>query len=178
MTSSATALEQAANAAQGVHWLLRAADQGHTDAHHLLAECFAQRRGINDRNRHEVQAFLEQSAAERAARRAARELFACLSNGEHYITAAQLERKMRRIWNVQKNSSGAQRQRRRRRRSRTNASDSDDDDDDDDGDTDTDTDTEYAADGGDDAQAGRLSRSPYRHRQRRRHNHHQQQVPY
>lgn len=39
---------------------------------------------------------------ERAARKAARELFACLSNGEEHITPSQLERKMRKIYNLQK----------------------------------------------------------------------------
>lgn len=42
------------------------------------------------------------SSSERAARKAARELFACLSNGEEYITATHLERKMREIYKIQK----------------------------------------------------------------------------
>lgn len=87
---------------QGIHWLLRAADQGHEEAIHMLSECYGTRRGINDRNEYEVQTFLEMSTGERAARKAARELFACLSNGEEYITAAQLERKMREIYKIQK----------------------------------------------------------------------------
>lgn len=88
---------------QGVHWLLRAADQGHEDAIQLLTECYSTKRGITDRNESEVQTFLGLSPGERAARKAARELFACLSNGEEYITAAQLERKMREIYKIQKN---------------------------------------------------------------------------
>lgn len=51
----------------------------------------------------QVQSFLDMSPGERAARKAARELFQCLSNGEEYITAAQLERKMREIYKIQKN---------------------------------------------------------------------------
>lgn len=91
------------NYSQGIHWLMRAADQGHEDAFLLLSECYQSRRGITDHNEGEVQMFLSLSPGERAARKAARELFACLSNGEEYITAAQLERKMREIYKIQKN---------------------------------------------------------------------------
>lgn len=150
--------DRAANDAQGVHWLLRAADQGHTDAVLLLAECYATRRGINHTNEYEVQTFLGQSSAERAARRAARELFACLSHGEHYITAAQLERKMRRIWNIQK----------RRTTDQQSSSDSDEPGDDDD-------DQQQPHDSATSNQQGRVSRSPsyrYPHHRRRKHRSH------
>lgn len=108
------------NYSQGIHWLLRAADQGHEDALIMLSECYESRRGINDRNEFEVQTFLGLSPGERAARKAARELFACLSNGEQYITAAQLERKMREIYKIQKN---------RRKRSASDGNDENDDSD-------------------------------------------------
>lgn len=124
---------------QGVHWLLCSADQGHEAALTLLGECYASGRGINEYNEYNVQAFLDQSPSERAARRAARELFACLSNGEHYITAVQLERKMREIWNIQRS---------RQRKS----SDSDPEDE-----------GEGAA-GGDSGSNGHISPSPYRYR--------------
>lgn len=94
------------NDAQGVHWLLRAAQQGHEDALVMLRECYRDRRGITDSNECEVSSCLAMSSNERAARRAARELFACLSNGEEYITAAQLERKMREIYKLQKKRKG------------------------------------------------------------------------
>lgn len=68
----------------------------------MLEECYRERRGINDSNECEVRSCLSISPGERAARKAARELFACLSNGEEYITAAQLERKMREIYKLQK----------------------------------------------------------------------------
>lgn len=38
--------------------------------------------------------------AERSVRKAARELFNCLANGEQHITVAQLEKKMRQIYNL------------------------------------------------------------------------------
>lgn len=41
--------------------------------------------------------------AERSARKAARELFNCLANGEQYITVAQLEKKMRQIYKLNSN---------------------------------------------------------------------------
>lgn len=69
----------------------------------LLSECYKNGCGINDRNITEVETCLSMSPGERAARKAARELFNCLSNGEEYITAAQLERKMRQIYKIQRN---------------------------------------------------------------------------
>lgn len=90
------------NYALGVHWLLRASYEGHDAALMLLNECYSNGCGINDRNINEVEACLSMSPGERAARKAARELFNCLSNGEEYITAAQLERKMRQIYKIQR----------------------------------------------------------------------------
>lgn len=86
----------------GIHWLLRASYEGHIGALILLSECYSNNCGINDRNVSEVEACLSMSPGERAARKAARELFNCLSNGEEYITAAQLERKMRQIYKIQR----------------------------------------------------------------------------
>lgn len=43
-----------ANHSLGVHWLMRAADQGHKNALEMLSECFRTRRGIDDRNECEV----------------------------------------------------------------------------------------------------------------------------
>ncbi|GAB0093796.1 Wolframin [Sergentomyia squamirostris] len=91
------------NEAQGVYWLTRAAKEGHEGALTLLQECWHTGRGISASNEREVQACLSMSRAERAARKAAREVFLCLSKGEEYITAAQLEGKMREIYRIQKN---------------------------------------------------------------------------
>lgn len=86
----------------GIHWLLKASYDGHQGAIMLLSECYKNGCGITDRNISEVEACLAMTPAERVARKAARELFNCLSNGEQYITAAQLERKMRQIYKIQK----------------------------------------------------------------------------
>lgn len=72
----------------GVHWLLKASYEGHEGAQMLLSECYKNGCGINDRNITEVETCLSMSPGERAARKAARELFNCLANGEEYITAA------------------------------------------------------------------------------------------
>lgn len=89
---------------QGINWLLRAANQGHEKAILLLTDCYATRRGINPSNEREVRLCLEMSPAERAARKAARELFLCLSNGGEFITASQLENKMREIYQMDDNN--------------------------------------------------------------------------
>lgn len=84
----------------GINWLLRAANQGHEQALRLLTECFSSGRGINESNEYDVRLCLEMSPTERAARKAARELFLCLSNGGEFITATQLENKMREIYQM------------------------------------------------------------------------------
>lgn len=95
---------------QGINWLLRAANQGHEKAIVLLSDCYSTRRGINESNECEVRLCLEMSPAERAARKAARELFLCLSNGEsEFITASQLENKMREIYQMDTNNNNGNR---------------------------------------------------------------------
>lgn len=81
---------------------MRAAQQGHEPALILLSECYKDNRGINDTNECDVRSCINMKPGERAARKAARELFSCLSNGEQYITASQLERRMREIYQIQK----------------------------------------------------------------------------
>lgn len=70
----------------------------------LLAKSLKTGQGINDRNITEVETCLAMTQSERNARKAARELFNCLkqtnNSGEHYITVAQLEKKMRQIYNL------------------------------------------------------------------------------
>uniref|UniRef100_U5EYL1 Putative glutamate-cysteine ligase regulatory-subunit n=1 Tax=Corethrella appendiculata TaxID=1370023 RepID=U5EYL1_9DIPT len=90
------------NNSQAVYWLLKAAQQGHEDALVMLNDCYQSGKGINESNEAEVHNCLRMTAGERAARRAAQELFASLSNGEEYVTAAQLERRMRDIYKLHK----------------------------------------------------------------------------
>ncbi|KAH8311968.1 hypothetical protein KR044_008820 [Drosophila immigrans] len=99
---------------KAVHWLVSAAQQGHEEAVRLLRKCYNDGSGITADNADEVRRCLAMTPGERAARKAARELFACLSNGNEHITPKQLERKMRRIYNLQ---------RKRRRRGADNTDD-------------------------------------------------------
>ncbi|KAL1374038.1 hypothetical protein pipiens_018312 [Culex pipiens pipiens] len=100
--------DPAHNHSQGVHWLLRAAQQGHEQALAMLGECYQSGRGINEGNEEDVRSCLAMSSGERSARRAAQELFASLSNGEEYVTAAQLEKRMREIYKLDKKSKRPQ----------------------------------------------------------------------
>ncbi|XP_049281665.1 wolframin [Anopheles funestus] len=100
--------DPAHNHAQGVHWLLRAAQQGHEASIELLRECYESGRGITEANEEDVRTILAMSPGERSARRAAQELFASLSNGEEYVTAAQLEKRMREIYKMDKKRSRTQ----------------------------------------------------------------------
>lgn len=78
----------------------------------LLSKSLKTGRGINDRNITDVETCLAMTPAERSVRKAARELFNCLSNGEQHITVAQLEKKMRQIYNVKSRTDRAEEQRR------------------------------------------------------------------
>lgn len=84
----------------GIDWLLKASYEGHEGALMLLSKSLKTGRGINDRNITEVETCLAMTPAERSVRKAARELFNCLANGEQHITVAQLEKKMRQIYNL------------------------------------------------------------------------------
>lgn len=85
-----------------MHWLLCAAQQGHDGAANLLQKCYNDGCGITAENEDDVRSCLSMTPGERAARKAARELFACLSNGGKHISPRQLERKMREIYKMQK----------------------------------------------------------------------------
>jgi len=87
---------------QGIGFLRKSADQGHELALELLGACYRTGRGITSSNESEIRKFLGMSPGERAARRAAQELFASLSNGEEYVTVEQLEKRMREIYKLQK----------------------------------------------------------------------------
>lgn len=99
-----TDVDSRADYSLGIDWLLKAAYEGHEGALILLSKSLKSGRGINDRNITEVETCLAMTSAERSARKAARELFNCLKQtnnaGEHYITVAQLEKKMRQIYKL------------------------------------------------------------------------------
>ncbi|XP_022210632.2 wolframin [Drosophila obscura] len=87
---------------KAVNWLVTAAHSGHEDSAKLLKNCYNDGRGITAENADDVRRCLSMTPGERAARKAARELFACLSNGNEHVTPKQLERKMRCIYNLQR----------------------------------------------------------------------------
>ena len=47
-----------------IHWLMKAADQGHFEGLELLKTCFDSNRGINESNFHKIRSFLEMSQNE------------------------------------------------------------------------------------------------------------------
>jgi wolfamin len=87
---------------QGINYLKKAAEQGHEMALEYLSACYRTKIGISAANECEVRIFLQMSPAERSARRAARELFNSLCNGNDYVTVEQLEKRMREIYKLQK----------------------------------------------------------------------------
>ncbi|XP_076677907.1 wolframin ER transmembrane glycoprotein wfs1 isoform X1 [Andrena cerasifolii] len=83
------------NAKLGVYWLTKASEQGNLEATVILRKCLATGRGITEHNYYDVKSCLDMTQNEKLARRAAREMFTSLSNGEDFITTEQLQRRMR-----------------------------------------------------------------------------------
>ncbi|CAK9807554.1 wfs1 [Anthophora quadrimaculata] len=83
------------NAKLGVYWLTKASEQGNLEATDILRKCLATGRGITEHNYYDVKSCLDMTQDEKLARRAAREMFTSLSNGEDFITTEQLQRRMR-----------------------------------------------------------------------------------
>lgn len=90
------------NHAQAIYWLIRASSQGHDEAYELLTDCYRIGKGINESNESDVCDCLNMTQGERAARRAAREVFNKLSNGEEFISVQQIEKKLREIYKLDK----------------------------------------------------------------------------
>ncbi|CAG9760957.1 unnamed protein product [Ceutorhynchus assimilis] len=97
--------EQKENARLGVYWLLKSSDQGNLEATELLKSCLKTGKGISEHNYMDVKACISMSQEEKIVRKAAREVFASLSNGEEYITSNQLQRKILAIDRGQSGSS-------------------------------------------------------------------------
>ncbi|XP_011496905.1 PREDICTED: wolframin [Ceratosolen solmsi marchali] len=83
------------NAKLGVYWLTKASEQGNIEATDILRKCLTTGQGITEHNYYDVKSCLDMSQDEKLARRAAREIFTSLSNGEEFITSEQLQRCMR-----------------------------------------------------------------------------------
>ncbi|KRT79249.1 hypothetical protein AMK59_8674 [Oryctes borbonicus] len=82
------------NARLGVYWLIKASEQGNIEATNLLKACLESGKGITEQNYMDVKSCITMTQDEKIARKAAREMFASLSNGEEYITSEQLQRRM------------------------------------------------------------------------------------
>lgn len=86
--------DQEENARLGVYWLIKASEQGHEEATNILRHCLETGQGISEHNYLDVKACLDMSQEEKIAQRAARELFATISDGEDFITTCQLQERM------------------------------------------------------------------------------------
>ncbi|CAH0401608.1 unnamed protein product [Chilo suppressalis] len=90
--------DKVSNFKQALEWLICATEQAHPEARRMLRRCI--RSGVIDEDSAAIvraKSCLAASRQETVARKAARDLFASLSNGEQYITTAQLERRIREI---------------------------------------------------------------------------------
>ncbi|XP_050313838.1 wolframin isoform X3 [Anthonomus grandis grandis] len=103
--------EQRENAKLGVYWLLKASYQGNLEATDLLKSCLETGKGISEQNYIDVKACISMTQDEKIVRRAAKEVFASLSNGGEYITSNQLQRKILSIDRSESSSSKSTKQR-------------------------------------------------------------------
>ncbi|XP_068899553.1 wolframin isoform X2 [Tenebrio molitor] len=78
----------------GVYWLIKASEQGNMEATNLLKTCLQTGKGITELNYLDVKSCISMTQHEKLARKAAREMFASLSNGGDYITSDQLQKKI------------------------------------------------------------------------------------
>lgn len=85
------------NAKLGVYWLTKASEQGNIEATEILKKCLETGHGITEHNYYDAKCCLEMPQDEKLARRAARELFTSLSNGEDFVTVDQLRRQLQTI---------------------------------------------------------------------------------
>ncbi|XP_049811147.1 wolframin [Schistocerca nitens] len=81
----------------GVYWLIKASEQGNTEATEILRHCLRTGQGITEHNYLDVKSCLNMSQEEKLARKAAREMFSSLSAGQDFITSDQLQKKMTRV---------------------------------------------------------------------------------
>ncbi|GLV44373.1 uncharacterized protein CBL_10177 [Carabus blaptoides fortunei] len=92
-------IDKKENARLGVYWLIKASEQGNSEATELLNKCLITGRGITEHNYLDVKSCINMTQDEKIARKAAREMFASLSNGEDFITSEQLQKRMIEIRN-------------------------------------------------------------------------------
>ena len=97
------------NYVQAVYWLTKASEQGNVEATDLLRECFENNRGINDQNYIDVKNCLDMTQEEKLSRRAARELFNTMADGQDFITTAQLRSRLQRLTSQERRDLEAER---------------------------------------------------------------------
>lgn len=68
-------VDQRENARLGVYWLIKASEQGNTEATALLEKCLLTGRGITEHNYLDVKSCITMTQDEKLARKAAREMF-------------------------------------------------------------------------------------------------------
>ncbi|KAB0794999.1 hypothetical protein PPYR_11838 [Photinus pyralis] len=103
--------EKRENCRLGVYWLMKSSEQGNSEATELLRSCFLSGKGITEHNYMDVKLCINMTQDEKLARKAARDLFSSLSNGEDYITSQQLQRRILEIDKQQSTSNAIQKNR-------------------------------------------------------------------
>ncbi|XP_044754375.1 wolframin [Coccinella septempunctata] len=93
--------EKKENERLGVYWLIRASQQGNEEATGLLKTCLKSGKGISEHNFLDVKSCISMTQNEKWSRKAAREIFASLSNGSDYITTDQLQKE---IFSIERNN--------------------------------------------------------------------------
>lgn len=86
--------EKKENECLGVYWLIKASQQGNEEATDLLKTCLKTGKGISEHNFLDVKSCISMTQNEKLTRKAAREIFASLSNGSDYITTDQLQKEI------------------------------------------------------------------------------------
>lgn len=69
-------IDKKENARLGVYWLIKASEQGNSEATELLNNCLITGRGITEHNYMDVKSCITMTQDEKIARKAAREMFA------------------------------------------------------------------------------------------------------
>lgn len=82
------------NARLGVYWLIKASEQGNMEATAILKRCLETGQGITEHNFLDVKTCLSTPQDEKLAKKAAREMFSCLSDGQDFITTEQLQKQI------------------------------------------------------------------------------------
>ncbi|KAK9873200.1 hypothetical protein WA026_021433 [Henosepilachna vigintioctopunctata] len=86
--------ERKENEQLGIYWLIKASEQGNVEATELLKTCLKTGKGISEYNYLDVKTCISMTQDEKLTRKAAKEIFASLSNGGEYITTDQLQKKI------------------------------------------------------------------------------------